>query len=239
MRFEDRWGKVDGVKIHYLESIDTKEHLTPIVYIPGALNYAEQSTEFLESFSPRKCITMSLRGRGKSDAPDSGYSFGDHVRDLQAVVIHSNVQDYCLMAYSMGVPFAIKFASDQPNIKALIICDYPAKYPSIPETWSDRILKSGYISDDKQHVVKGIQKDSIQVNLTTELSLIKIPVLIIKGGKEGSLLKDVELDIYKSNLTDVKIVEIVDSGHELWMPDITHFTKIIEDFLDNLDESIS
>ncbi len=75
MEFINRWANSEGVKIHYLESKDCDNKLTPIVYVPGALNYAEQSVELMQEFKRRKTISLSLRGRGKSDAPLTGYSF--------------------------------------------------------------------------------------------------------------------------------------------------------------------
>jgi pimeloyl-ACP methyl ester carboxylesterase len=235
LHFVDRWANSENVKIHYLESADYDNTLTPLVYVPGALNFAEQTTGLLGNLASRKCITMSLRGRGSSDAPKTGYSFDDHIKDLQSVISSCKVTDYCLMAYSMGVPYAIKFASQMSNIKGLIICDYPAKYPSIPDTWAERILSRGYIDKDREHVVKGIQKESREIDLYSELSLIKVPVLIIKGGTEGSLLREIEVEKYKNNLNNVNIIEFVNSGHELWEPDVNKFLHVIKEFLEKLD----
>ncbi|MEK4485604.1 hypothetical protein MHH81_08360 [Psychrobacillus sp. FSL H8-0484] len=141
------------------------------------------------------------------------------------------------MAYSMGVPYAIKYAAKEENIKGLILCDYPATYPAIPETWSDRNLTRGFIPEGRKHVVTGMQRDSKQSELSLELSLLDIPVLIIKGGEEGSLLKEKEVDKYKRFLKDVTICEIVESGHELWDPDKQKFIDIITIFLRKMDNS--
>jgi pimeloyl-ACP methyl ester carboxylesterase len=238
MEFSNRWANSEGVKVHYLESEDYDNQLTPLVYVPGALNYAEQSVELMQEFKQRKTISMSLRGRGKSDAPVTGYSFIDHVKDIDAVILHSQVKEYCLMAYSMGVPYAIKHAVNSPYLKGIIICDYPAKYPSIPESWTERVLNLSYIKKEKKHVVEGIQKASTKMELYSELKLIGVPVLIIKGGTtKGSLLSDIETEQYKINLQDVFVVELGESGHELWKPNREEFLHIIKDFLYKLDSS--
>ena len=237
MTLVDKWANVEEVKIHYLTSLDYDKALTPLVYVPGALNYAEQSVELMNHFNKRRCITMSLRGRGKSDAPINGYSLNEHVQDINAVILHSQVRNYCLMAYSMGVPYAIKFASTNPNLKGLIICDYPAKYPLIPETWAEGVISNGLIDKEKKYVVEGIQNESSQIDLQNELSLINVPVLIIKGGAEGSLLKDVEVKKYKDKLSNVTITNISNSGHNLFEPDIREFLKIVQQFLRKLDTS--
>lgn len=237
MGFTDKWANSEMVKIHYLDNTNYNIQLTPLVYVPGALNYAEQSVEIMQEFNPRRSISMSLRGRGKSDAPTLGYSFVDHVKDIEAVIVHSQVKGYCLLAYSMGVPYAIKIASESPDLKGLVLCDYPAKFPYIPESWSERVLSRNYINKEKKHVVEGIQKESTTIDLYNELKLIGVPVLIIKGGTEDSLLSDIETERYKLNLQDVTVFELGDSGHELWEPNREKFLQVIKDFLHKLDSS--
>lgn len=68
------------------------------------------------------------------------------------------------------------------------------------------------------------------------MSSIKVPVLIIKGGAEGNLLKDDEVEKYRGNLSNVTITEIADSGHNLFEPDIQVVTKIVQQFIGKLDD---
>ena len=235
MTFVDRWANLNNVTIHYLESVNYNENLTPLVYVPGALNYAEQSIELLNHFIPRRCISMSLRGRGNSAAPTDGYSFNDHVQDINNVVLHSQLNDYCLMAYSMGVPYAIKFATTHTNIKAMILCDYPPTYPLIPESWVNHVVEHGLISKEKKYVVEEIQKQSGQINLLDELSTIKIPVLLIKGGTEQSLLHTDEVDKYRHHLSNVTITEIANVGHNSFDSKTKETFKVIQQFLEQID----
>ena len=107
-----------------------------LLYIPGALNAAEQALGMLNGFYPRKRVAVSLRGRGKSEAPQSGYSLDEHASDIEAAVKVSGLAEYYLMAHSLGVPYAIRFAASDPGVKGLIIGDYPAKYLAIPESWA-------------------------------------------------------------------------------------------------------
>ncbi|WP_043933212.1 alpha/beta fold hydrolase [Bacillus sp. EB01] len=236
MEFADRWTRSKEVKLHYLESSRYDGRLTPLVYVPGALNHAEQAVELLEEFKPRKWISMSLRGRGKSDAPISGYSFYNHVHDIESVVMDSKVHEYCLMAYSMGVPYAIEYAAGTPGLKGLILCDYPAAYPFIPKSWAERVLSRSYINQEMVHVVKGIQRESAAINLDQNLTRIEVPVLIIKGGTTESLLTEAETDKYKKLLPNVRAVELAEAGHELWEPNRDVFLNVIKDFLHTLDK---
>lgn len=167
-----------------------------------------------------------------------GIHWKDHVSDIQSVVEKSNVKDYCMMAYSMGVPYALSFAvRNSEQIKGLIICDYPAKYPSIPQkTWVDGILSKGILETERSHVIQGIQRDSVEAYLRKELSGLLCPVLILKGGTEHALLQMEDVEQYKHHLKNVSVVEFSDSGHELWVPDYDRFIHTIKEFLLVLDE---
>jgi pimeloyl-ACP methyl ester carboxylesterase len=232
----ERYAKNNNVSIHYLESMDYATKLTPLVYVPGALNFAEQFKDEIQVLSPRRILSLSLRGRGKSDAPLTGYTLEDHVTDVKSVIEHSEIKSYCIMAYSMGVPYTIEFASQHPEqIKGLVLCDYQAKYPSIPESWVEGVLSRGFIKEEHHYVVRGIQKDSKEIHLWDKLKNITCPVLIIKGGTENALLKEDAMQKYKSYLKNVEIVEFSDSGHELWVPDYNRFINTIRIFLEELD----
>ncbi len=230
----------NNVSIHYLESMNYTPDLTPLVYVPGALGFAEQFRDEMNLLSPRRCISLSLRGRGKSDAPLSGYTFEEHVSDIKSVVENSGIDEYCLMAYSMGVPYAIKFASEHPEqINGLILCDYQARYPSIPESWTEGVLSRGLMKEERRHMVRGIQQESLEIYLWDELKKITCPVLVIKGGTDQALLKEDATEIYKNHLSNVEIVEFSDSGHELWIPDFQRFMTKIGQFLEKVDKERS
>lgn len=239
MSYQEHFASNNNVLIHYLDSIDYDTALTPLVYIPGALGFAEQFVDEMKVLSPRRSISLSLRGRGKSDAPFTGYSFDEHVTDIRAVIEDSKVTKSCLMAYSMGVPYTIKFASLYPEqLKGLILCDYQAKYPQIPESWPERVITNGYVKEDRHHVAKRIQKDSEEVYLWDDLKRITCPVLIVKGGTEHAHLQEEAADKYKIHLENVDIVEFSESGHELWVPDYDRLINTIKQFLVKIDTGI-
>jgi pimeloyl-ACP methyl ester carboxylesterase len=237
MNFKEQFVMNSNVKLHYLDTENYDINLTPLVYVPGAMNFAEQFVDVLKFFAPRRCLPLSLRGRGKSDAPSIGYSLDHHVSDIEGVVRNSKVENYCLMAYSMGVPYAIRYASMYPDqLKGLILCDYPAKYPFIPESWPERIFSTGHIKEERHHVVTGIQRESQEILLGQKLEKINCPVLILKGGTKHSLLKNDDVEIYVRHLKHVIVEVLSNSGHELWIPDSTKFIDTIRKFLDSLDK---
>lgn len=235
MRLTDQFTNNNGVRIHSIQSGFVRNNLTPLVYLPGALGTAEQFTAEIDALSPRLCLSLSLRGRGKSETPLSGYSIDDHVSDIASVIRNQDLSSFCLMAYSMSVPYAIQYAFENQNqVKALILCDYPARYPAIPFAWAERILENNDLSE---RAVQGIQQESREIVFWDVLAQLDLPVFVLHGGTEAALLKPDSIQLYKEKVKDVTIIPFPFSGHELWEPDYDTFLQSIESILKQLDES--
>lgn len=238
---QDCWARSGEVNIHYLDRnvLNTGENM-PVLYVPGALGFAEQFCGEMDVLSSRRCISISLRGRGKSDAPSIGYSFEHHVSDISAVVQKSRMNHFCMMAHSMSVPFALKYTIDNPDrVKGLILCDYPAQYPNLTERWVENVISKGLLRKEREYVATEIMKASYEVNLRERLRQVRCPVLVLRGGTNHAMLNGDEAQVYKDNLEDVQIVTFLASGHEFWVPDYPFFMEKVTGFLELLDQSNS
>lgn len=111
---EDGWARSAGGKLHYLSSGDSAS--TPLVYVPGGLGSASQFEDEMIRLHPRRCVAVSPRGMGKSAAPANGYGLDDRVADLAAVLESAKLGPACVMAFSMGVPPAIRLAARRPDL---------------------------------------------------------------------------------------------------------------------------
>ena len=88
----------------------------------------------------------------------------------------------------------------------------------------------------KEHMVRGIQKESQQIDLYEELSAIKIPVLVIRVTLEDVVLKDADIQRYKESLQQIEVTEIEGAGHEYWESGKESFLKSTNEFLRKLDD---
>lgn len=230
----DKYVNNNGVTIHYLESKPTIKNIeVPLIYVPGMLGTAEQFQDEMNELDNRKCISISLRGCGRSSAPYTGYSFSDQYSDIEAVINACNFDAFYLVAYSMDVPYAINASLKHPNkIKGLIILDYPPRIPQPPKGWTEHLILNDGIEQVKKHVATGIENELKEVNFVDRLGKIKCPVLIIRGLKEGSLLKESFLEEYKNRLRHVEIIELEDSGHNLWETEYERLLNEIESFME-------
>jgi hypothetical protein len=61
LQFIDRWANSENVKIHYLESADYDNTLTPLVYVPGALNFTND--RIVGEFKIKKMYNDEFKGQ--------------------------------------------------------------------------------------------------------------------------------------------------------------------------------
>jgi pimeloyl-ACP methyl ester carboxylesterase len=71
-----------------------------------------------------KVIAMDLRGRGLSDKPPTGYSIGNHCKDILALMNDQNLKRPVLMGHSLGAFISLVFTARYPKkIDRLILVD--------------------------------------------------------------------------------------------------------------------
>ena len=230
------WLSNRGVRLHYIESNpDAPASLLPLVYIHGAYGKAEGFLPEMEALSPRRCVAVSLRGRGKSDSPETGYTLDHHISDIAALVNHLGLGRFCLMGWSVGVAYSIGYAFRNPTFVAgLILLDYPARYPAFPPQWVDRALSDPSM-DWKPHVVRAIQRESAEVPLWDDLTKVQCPVMVIGGGQPEALLKPEHIERYRRCLPRAEIVIFEDSGHNVSKPNYQRFIRTLRAFLEKTD----
>lgn len=232
---QEKWADNNSVKLHYLDynaGADPTVH-TPAVFIHGAVGDAGMYRSMLEALGPRRGLAVTLRGRGKSDAPESGYSFEHHVSDIAAIVGAARLTNFCLVAFSVGVTWALGIAIREPErVRGLVLMDYPARVPATKVRWAEEVLAEDELPP---HVAWGIQRESREIQLWGDLHKITCPAMVLRGGREGSLLSAENAQRYLDNLAAVQVLAFEDSGHDLSEPDPAHFERTILAFLARSD----
>lgn len=225
------WARNRAVRLHHLES---GSEGVPHVFLPGTFGFAEDYLPEMSALAPRRCVAVSLRGRGRSDVPASGYSFDDHVADLGAVVAHLELERFSLMAYSMGVAWALGYALLHPGrVTGLVLGDYPARYKALKPGWGERAV-AAMPERANPAVARALERDAREVVLWDRLSEIRCPVLILRGGKPGALVTDEVAAQYRRTLARVQLVTLPENGRELWQPDFDGYIGAVRAFLDGL-----
>lgn len=223
------------VNIHYLDTIrEANQQLTPIIICPGLSETAEEYEDLLTYLLPRRAIALSFRGRGRSDTPRTKYDLADHVSDLSAVIQETSIDRFHLMGYSRGVSYALGYAQTNENrLSSLIVQDYPAEHKQMSVQWAEDyihnyLMPTGRNKYIRQQAVKGIQRESTPIQLYAKLDL---PVLVIRGLLEGSLLSDADLLQYSHMFNDILVKEFAGSAHDIRDTEREALYQAIKDFL--------
>ncbi len=112
----------DGVKINLaLWEGEGK----PILCIHGITANCRCWDAFAAALVPRyHVMAMDLRGRGRSDKPDTGYSLDHHIRDINGLLDDLKLEKVVIMGHSLGAFIGLAFAAEYPQrIERLILVD--------------------------------------------------------------------------------------------------------------------
>jgi len=238
MSIHERWIDNGGVRLHCLESVPLEPSTqVPLLIIPGVFGNAEDYIDEMTRLMPRRCLAVSLRGRGQSDVPASGYRLEDHVSDIAATIAQCGFERPAMMGYAIGAAYAMAYAVDAPDkISALIIGDYPARYRALSAKWVETALESMGARANPE-VARALQRDSALVSLWERLGSLRCPIAVVRGAQAGSMVTAEVASKYQEHCPGVEIITLENNGHELWKPDFDEYIGAIGNFLARVDKT--
>jgi pimeloyl-ACP methyl ester carboxylesterase len=232
----ERFVSNDGLRVRYLDNDPPQPHGLPVVFVPGITDFADEYESVLELFSPRRLIVVEMRGRGGSDAPQTGYSVGEQASDVEAVIAANQLQRFHVMTFSRGTTPAIEVALRRPSrAVTLSIGDYLAAEIALPpqfaaRQWEGRWRGRPMPERVSLHVLQRIQDDSQARDLWADVGGLEIPVLVARG-TDGGIITDAQIERYRENVPGVEVAVIAGAGHDLFRPDRTAYPRAVLDFL--------
>jgi pimeloyl-ACP methyl ester carboxylesterase len=110
-----------------LQALSTSsDDRTAVAIVPGLAETAADWRELIELLAPIPAAAVTLRGRGSSSCPPSGYSLADHASDIDAFVRYLPARSVVLVAFSRSVAYALEYATARPSkLAGLVLLDYP------------------------------------------------------------------------------------------------------------------
>jgi proline-specific peptidase len=103
----------DGVRLHVRDWGEGK----PLLFLHGWPLSDEMYEYQFDELRKKgfRCIAFSLRGFGKSDQPDSGYSYDIFADDINTVLDDLGISQLPMIGFSMGGALAAYYASKYPE----------------------------------------------------------------------------------------------------------------------------
>ena len=231
----------DGVRVHALDNGRTDSSLSTVLAIPGMGEYADEYAWLLDALGDRRVVVVDVRGRGRSDVPESGYTWEHHIGDVRAVVDALGVDTPIVVAFSRGSSYALGYALTYPSeVRGLVVGDYFARHVGLPPEIADQQLQSkirGTVIADRmsEHAVRQVVADSREVPLWDRLVELECPVLVIRGGRKSALVGEELAAQWRESLPSVQMEVIADAGHDLWSRDVDAYLAVLVPFLERVN----
>jgi len=233
----------DGVRLHALDNRRVDSTAPTVLAIPGMGEYGDEYAWLLDALGDRRVVVLDVRGRGRSDVPDSGYTWEHHIGDLRAAVDALHLDRPVIVAFSRGSSYGLGYALTYPTeVRGLVVGDYFARHVGLPIEVADEQLKSkirGTVIADRMsgHAVRQVFAESREVPLWDRLGELQCRVLVIRGGRKSAIVGDELAAQWREALPSVQMEVIADAGHDLWGRDADAYLAVLLPFLDRIDAS--
>ena len=229
-----------GVRLHALDN-ERDGAGVPVVTVPGLGEEADEYAWQLDSLGDRRVVVVDVRGRGRSDAPDAGYRWQDHVGDVLAVLAATGVERPVMIGYSRGSPYAFGAALGAPGgVRGLAINDYQARHVGLGPEMVDVLLgmkTRGRTNAERmpEHAVRQVVLESEEIPLWDRIPELGCPVLVLRGG-QSAVVDDAAQERYVAASPRVRIQTLPERGHGLWSAsDPTPYLAVLLPFLAEVD----
>jgi pimeloyl-ACP methyl ester carboxylesterase len=132
-----------SVALHVVANSERGNEDFAVAVVPGLSETAEDWRALLEQALPVSAAALTLRGRGASDKPVSGYTAAEHASDIAAFVSHFAAGSVLLVAFSRSVAYALEYAiARPPKLAGLVLLDYPPRHTALRPGWSQSFAQS-------------------------------------------------------------------------------------------------
>ena len=198
---------------------------------------------------------LDLPGFGQSQVPNTTYSVDDYKKIVYEFVKKLELKNINLIGHSFGGRVAIKIAADNPDfLQKVVLVDSAGIYhhsqvkilklliasiirPLFQFSFMQSFRRKIYqITDSEEYLaIPALSKTFSHIvseDLTSYLSQIKLPTLIIWGDKDdngASTINDAQL--MKKSIKNSKLEILKEAGHFSFLDQPKEFVKALTDFI--------
>jgi pimeloyl-ACP methyl ester carboxylesterase len=106
-----------------------------LLFVPGwCCDHTAFQPQF-DHFAPDHAVTaVDLRGVGKSDAPDEGYSIPELADDIAALCAAVGIERPVIVGHSLGGMIAVELGARQPALASALVLVDPGPIDPLPAT---------------------------------------------------------------------------------------------------------
>lgn len=227
--------KLNGFNINY--RIKGNGH--PLVFIHGGRLELSSWRDQVTYFSRRyRVVTYDIRGHGKSDSPPEGYGMGDCVDDLHELLHYLAMERAYLAGLSMGGYIALSFTLTYPDMVDALILTGTNSGPvieSLRKKVEGKLAEAASNpSDSADRLLKAHLANIARPDITSRLSEIRKPTLIIVGDRDTSTPRYIS-EVMSKRIVDSRMVALAGCGHRCNEERPNLFNSLVDDFLKTIE----
>ncbi|WP_438431940.1 alpha/beta fold hydrolase [Gorillibacterium sp. sgz500922] len=232
------------VALHVLENGVPEPGRPSLLIIGGLWEPAERAIPLLSALDGH-AVAFSLRGRGLSSTPASGYDLDGHLSDIQTVVEHCGLVKYAVLGFSRGGAYALGWTlRDQKNMRGLLLVDQPPIHRRVTEQavefWSELVYREVPILNFmRRDALEGLKREAAEVEFSSRLTELQLPVTVFAGTSgEAAIPSDISVetrDKYGQSLSRVQFVDFAQSGHMIPDEEPAKYAREVERFVQGLN----
>lgn len=216
-----------------------------ILFLHGYGGHAYQWQYQLQEFSfSNRVIAVDLRGHGRSDKPNSGYSMASIQRDLEITLQELNVNDrFILAGHSFGGAVATEYAASHPeNVSQLILIATSGEFKlnplyrfllqlPLPVLRSMGIIVRGWVSAPP-HVLHAWYHQNLSTwNGWSLFRNLEIPTTVIRGHLDIVFEKPLFEEVARA-IPGADEIDVGASGHLVMLERREAVNRVIHRCLD-------
>ena len=252
----------DGISISYESAGEGPPNLLCLHGWAGSGRYFDATIQQLDLARVR-AVTFDLRGHGRSDPADEGYTLDRIAADALAVADAAGLDEFVVLGYSMGAKFAQYLASLAPErVRGLILlAGCPVGEIPLPaeltEDWLSREGDAGRMAEiaemyssnaiepqllerfgqDAAMVGRAALEGSLNAAVATSFAdrvgAIAAPAVVVGGIHDGMFTPELLREAVVAPLPGARLA-LLDAGHEIPIELPRQLAALIEAFLAGL-----
>lgn len=210
----------DGVRLEYVAWPARQSTRMPVLLVPGMAGSAATwhalpgFVQLLRDDGRRDVFAVSLRGRGGSSCPLTGWTAAHHHADVRGVLDAERIARCHLVGHSVGAAYVLGTALESPErVASVTLGDFGPGLPQYGDAWAarmDAVPEPGFHREFPRRLVA----EAVRVDHAPRLAELQVPLLVLQGTQSGSLLSDAELRSYET-APRLEVVR-VDAGHDVF-----------------------
>lgn len=150
--FQSKYETIKGSKIHYIDEGNPSSEYT-FLLLHGNPTSSYIWRNIVPYLTPHgRVVAPDLIGMGKSDKPDIGYTFQEHIEYIDLFIEQRNLKNVILVIQDWGSGIGFNYAfKHQENVKGIAFLEAIVR----PITWKDANMIERFIFKRFRHPEKG------------------------------------------------------------------------------------